>query len=184
MMPVRRLFFVAALAALATGGCGPARVKTEPVPVSLDVPAPPPRIIVPPEPEPAPPPAPEPEAPVQKALRRPAVATPPRPDSNSKPDATRAVASVPPPATLQQALAASPADIVRQVRDQLAQAQSDLRRVDYLGLNADAKSQYDTAKRFIGQAEQALTQKNLVFAAKVAEKAAGLAASLVGRVRP
>ena len=67
------------------------------------------------------------------------------------------------------------------MRDQLALATGALRRVDYLGLNADARSQYDTAKRFIEQAEQALKEKNLVFAAKVAEKAAGLAASLVGR---
>jgi hypothetical protein len=183
---VRRLVLVTAFVAIAAGGCATARVKTQPAPVRLEVPVPPPRIIVPPEPEPepaeAPAPAPEPETRVQKAPRRPPVVVPPRPVTT--PDTTRAVPPPQPPATLQQALPSSPADIVRQVRDQLAQAQSDLRRVDYLALSADAKSQYDTAKQFIAQAEQALTQKNLVFAAKVAEKAAGLAASLVGRMQP
>jgi hypothetical protein len=185
---VRRLLFVAALAALAAGGGATARVKAQPEPVLLDVPAPPPRIIVPPEPEPTPPPPPplepEPEARTPKSPRRVPMATPARPDS--KVEATKPAAPPPPQQapTLQQALPASPADIVRNVRDQLAQAQSDLRRVDYLALSADGKSQYDTAKRFIEQAEQALTEKNLVFAAKVAEKAAGLAASLVGRMQP
>jgi outer membrane biosynthesis protein TonB len=185
MVPVRGLVLAAALAAIAAGGCATSRVTTQPIPVRLDVPVPPPRIIVPPEPEPepaeVPAPAPEPETHVQKPPRRPPAVVPARPET--KTDATTHTAPpAQPPATLQQALPTSPADLVRQVRDQLAQAQSDLRRVDYLGLNADAKSQYDTAKQFIAQAEQALTQKNLVFAAKVAEKAAGLAASLVGRI--
>lgn len=67
------------------------------------------------------------------------------------------------------------------MREQLAQAQADLGRVNLKALSADAKSQYDTASRFIAQADQALREGNLVFAAKVAEKAAGLAASLAGR---
>jgi hypothetical protein len=75
----------------------------------------------------------------------------------------------------------SPADVERRVRQQVEQAKSDLDRVDYAKLNADGKSQYDTAKRFMEQADQALKEKNLVFAAKLAEKAAGLAAVLVGR---
>jgi protein-disulfide isomerase-like protein with CxxC motif len=47
-------------------------------------------------------------------------------------------------------------------------------------LNADAKIQYDTAKRFIRQADDALRAKNLVFAKEVAAKAAALAAQLGG----
>jgi hypothetical protein len=100
-----------------------------------------------------------------------------------KVDSPRAMQQAP-PATLQQALPDSPADIVRKVREQLGQAQTDLRRVDYRALGADGKSQYDTAARFVEQAEQALREKNLVFAGKVAEKAAVLAASLVGRIEP
>lgn len=191
MMLVRAVGIWGVIVALAAAGCATARAKAQPEPSALDVPAPPPRVIVPPDPEPAEPPAPvpEPEAPQQKPARR----LSPRPDARA--DQSRAEkkteaqppavepASPPsaPTATLQQALPAGQAEVARQVRDQLGQAQNDLRRVNYGALGADAKSQYDTAKRFIEQAEQALKEGNLVFAAKVAEKAAGLAASLVGR---
>lgn len=195
MTLVRRLYFGVVIVALAAGGCATARAKAQPEPPALEVPAPPPRVIVPPDPEPVqqPTPAPEPEAPQQKPPRRPAQRLEPRPDvargekKIEPPPVVETVNPAPPPAaatpaaTLQQALPATPTEVDRQVRGQLSQAQGDLRRVDYLALNADAKSQYDTAKRFIEQAEQALKEKNLVFAAKVAEKAAGLAASLVGR---
>jgi hypothetical protein len=86
-----------------------------------------------------------------------------------------------PTATLQPALPAAPSEIERQIREQLSQAAKDLGRVNYGGLNADGKSQYDTAKRFIEQADQALKDKNLVFAKNLAEKAAGLAGVLLGR---
>ena len=66
----------------------------------------------------------------------------------------------------------------RQVDDHLARAKKDLDRVDPKDLKPAARSQYDTAKQFIAQAEQARAEGNLVFAVKVAEKAAGLAASL------
>jgi hypothetical protein len=182
MMPVRGLLFGAMIAALAAGGCATARAKAPSGPVSLEAPAPPPRVIVPPEPEiPAPPvPAPEPGSVAPKTPRRSPVAGPAK--TEPKVDSPRAAQQAP-PATLQQELPASPSDIARKVREQLGQAQNDLGRVDYLALSADGKSQYDTAKRFIVQAEQALREKNLVFAAKVAEKAAGLAANLAGRIR-
>ena len=180
MMPVRRLFLAVMLASLAAGGCATARAKAQPLPVPLEAPAPPPRIIVPPEPQaPPPPPSPEPESRAVRPPKRPVTTMPARPEP--KVDVPRPAPPPPPAPTLQQALPTSPADLVRQVREQLVQAQSDLGRVDYVGLSADGQAQYDTAKRFIVQAEQALTEKNLVFAAKVAEKAAMLAASLVGR---
>ena len=59
-------------------------------------------------------------------------------------------------------------------------ATADLNRVDYRALNADARTQYDTAKRFIRQAEDAVRAKNLVFAKNLADKAAALAAQLAG----
>jgi hypothetical protein len=179
---VQRLFFAAVIVALASGGCATAKAKPGVAPAPLDVPAPPPRVIVPPEPEPVQPPAaaPEPEPKSQKPARR---VVAPRPET--KPDAVR-VAEPPPPAalpaaTLQQALPDTPAEVTRQVREQLAKAQADLRRVNYNALKPDARAQYDTAKQFITEAEQALSAGNLVFAVKVAEKAAGLAASLPGR---
>jgi outer membrane biosynthesis protein TonB len=179
---VRRLFLAAALLALASGGCATARAKTMVAPTPLEVPAPPPRIIVPPDPEPTPPTpiitevTPKPPA----AARRPA---PPRPETKTeapKPADPPAVAPAP-TATLQPVLPTSTSEAKRQVREQLARAREDLKRVNVAALSADAKSQYDTALRFVAQADQALNEGNLVFAAKVAEKAAGLAASLAIR---
>jgi hypothetical protein len=191
MRIVRRLMIGIVLAALGAGGCATARAKTPPVPAALEVPLPPPRVVVPPEPEPAAPEAsvPEPEPRQQKPARR----TPARSENRQEPPRTdkkpetpspvvEPVAPVPPPtATLQQALPTGQTEVERHVRDQISQATSDLSRVDYRALNPDARSQYDTAKRFIKEADQALKEKNLVYAAKVAEKAAGLAAVLVGR---
>ena len=63
----------------------------------------------------------------------------------------------------------------------LLQAGHGLNRVNYQALNADGRTQYDTAKRFISQAEEAVRAKNLVFASNLAEKAAALASQLSGR---
>jgi hypothetical protein len=46
-------------------------------------------------------------------------------------------------------------------------------------LNADGRAQYDAARRFIQQAEEALKQRNVVFAGKLADKAATMASVLV-----
>jgi hypothetical protein len=67
------------------------------------------------------------------------------------------------------------------VRILIAQAMDDLNRVNYQALNADARNQYDMAKRFAVQAEEAIRARNLVFANNLADKAAALAAQLLGR---
>jgi uncharacterized protein (DUF885 family) len=69
----------------------------------------------------------------------------------------------------------------RGIRASLTRARADLGRIDYRALNADARTQYDTAKRFIRQADDAIRSKNLVFAKSLADKAAALAAQLGGR---
>ena len=69
----------------------------------------------------------------------------------------------------------------RGIRASLQHASSDLNRVDYRALNRDARNQYDTAKRFVAQADAAIRTKNLVFAKNLAEKAATIAAQLAGR---
>jgi hypothetical protein len=69
----------------------------------------------------------------------------------------------------------------RSIRATLTKASGDLSRVDYRGLNIDARTQYDTAKRFIQQADEAVRAKNLVFAKNLADKAATLAAQLGSR---
>jgi hypothetical protein len=86
-----------------------------------------------------------------------------------------------PATTLQTTSPASEGEVERAVRATLVRATSDLNRVDYRGLNADARTQYDTAKRFIQQSDDAIRAKNLVFAKNLADKAAALAAQLAGR---
>ncbi len=165
--------------ALASGGCATARAKTPVAPTPLVVPAPPPRIIVPPDPEPPPAPptitevTPKPQTPV----RRPPA---PRPETKTeapKPADPPTVAPAP-TATLQPVLPTTASEARRQVGEQLERTKTSLKRVNLAMLSAEARSQYDTANRFVAQAAQALDEGNLVFAAKVAEKAASLAASL------
>jgi hypothetical protein len=86
-----------------------------------------------------------------------------------------------PPANLQTTPAQAEGEVERTIRASLTRANADLNRIDYRVLNADARTQYDTAKRFIRQADDALKTKNLVFAKNLADKAAALAAQLGGR---
>jgi hypothetical protein len=53
--------------------------------------------------------------------------------------------------------------------------------VDFGRLNAEARTQYDFANRYIQQAEDALSKKNLVFAEAFAKKAADIAVQLAGK---
>lgn len=69
----------------------------------------------------------------------------------------------------------------RDARDKITRAARDLGRVDYGKLNADARAQYDQSKRFMEQAQQALKDRNFVFASTLADKAAALAAGLAPR---
>jgi hypothetical protein len=63
----------------------------------------------------------------------------------------------------------------------LTRASRDLSRVDYSRLSSDSRAQYEQSKRFSEQAEQALKERNLIFAATLADKAATLAAELLGK---
>ncbi len=67
------------------------------------------------------------------------------------------------------------------MRDVMARASRDLGRVDYGRLSREGKAQYDQSKRFSEQAEQALKEKNFVYAMTLADKAAMLAAELAAR---
>lgn len=170
------------LLAVTASGCMRARAKTLPNGPPLDVPAPPPRIVLPLEAE-APPaqPVPSPEEP-----RR--APTPARPRPAAPAETPRAAeepprpAPVPPAATtLLTTPAAGQGEVERATRATMTRASADLNRIDYRALNANARTQYDTAKRFIQQAEDALRLKNLPFAKNLADKAAVLAAQLAGQ---
>lgn len=168
---------------------GQARTLVELPP--LDMPSPPPRVVeasIPPQS----PVITLPDEPRTNVLRPSPAPTPradtPRPAEPTRAEQTAAEPSRPaddsartPPTVLQTAPAQREGEVERRVRILIAQAFNDLNRVNYQALNADARNQYDTARRFAGQAEDALRARNLVFASNLADKAAGLAAQLSGR---
>jgi hypothetical protein len=186
---------VAAGALLALTGCTHARANTTPEMPGLEVPPPPPKAVEPTESEP-PQPVPlvkEParHTPVQAPRQSRPPAEPVRPEApRTEPPKIETVppADMPkieeaphPPTTLQTTPSQAEGEVERSIRIVLTKASNDLNRVDYRGLNADARTQYDQAKRFVQQADEALKAKNLVFARNLADKAATMAAQLAGR---
>jgi hypothetical protein len=181
-------------AVLLTSACTHASAKTTPEMPALQMPAPPPRDVEPTEvetPQPVPlateparnaparsrpaPPAPRPEPPKSEppkaAEPAPApAAEPPKPEEPARPLTT--IQSTPPTAE---------GEVERGIRAALQHATADLNRVDYRALNRDARTQYDTAKRFVSQADDAMRTKDLLYAKTMAEKAATIAAQLAGR---
>ena len=171
-----------AVLALSASACAKARAETVPDGPPLQMPEPPPRVLAPVELPLVSVVVPEPEAPpVAVAPPR----TPPRPQP-PKPQATPPAASVqppPPPAGPRDLRAASPTNTAteRSVRDMLERAGRDISRVNFSRLSAEGRAQYEQSRRFSEQAEEALKERNLFFAATLADKAATLAAELVGR---
>ncbi|HEX3644323.1 MAG TPA: hypothetical protein VHT95_01880 [Vicinamibacterales bacterium] len=185
----KTLWILVLMAPLAAG-CRHAQAKTSPETPALEMPSPPPREVEPMEvevpppvglvtepahnqparPRPSPPPTrvePKPEPP---KVETPAVEAPKPPEEPPKPQTT-----------LQMTPATAEGDVERAIRAALQRASADLNRVDYRALNADARNQYDTAKRWVQQADENIRTKNLVFARSIAEKAAAIAAQLAGR---
>lgn len=181
-MRTLQLFLVLVLAGVSGAACAKARASTAPVMPVLAPPPPPPRVVeqYPDEPVPTIEPGP-----VDAALTTPPVKTPPRPPA--KPDPPK---PEPPPAEPEPAAAATPALTLKpapgvagqteaSIRALLDRAARDLQRVNYAMLNADGRVQYDTARRFMQQSEDAMKGGNLAFAGKLADKAATMAAVLV-----
>ena len=173
--------------ALLLTGCARAHAAAAPSP-PLQVPAPPPRDIevrdvepLPSQPAPVTPVQPVPE-PARPAPPRPRPAEPPKPEPPKPADeaANPPVTPAPPP-TLQTAPTAADAELERGIRATLGRANTDLQRIDTRRLSAEARDQYETASRYIGQAQDAIRARNLVFARTLADKAATLAAQLAGR---
>lgn len=168
----------------ATAGCGKLRAATQPDLPALDTPPPPPRVIEPVQVEvPATPanqgtedqsPARQPPRPAP-ARTEPRPAPPPRADREPEREGAKAEESRP-SRTLQTGDSGSVSE--RAVRDELARASADLQRIDYRGLSPNLKEQYDVAKRFIQQSEEALKAGNLVYASTLAGKAAEIAGVL------
>jgi len=182
-----------ALAALLAPACVKTHANTTPEMPAMDVPPPPPRVVEPTETEP-PAPVPLPQEPARHATPAPPrqsrsteapkteapkpEAKPPEPPPPEPPREEPKTAPTPP---LQTTPTQEEGDLEKGIRGTLGRARSDLNRVDYRGLNSDARMQYDQAKRLAQQAEDALRAKNLVFARSLADKAASIAAQLAGR---
>ena len=163
------------------GACAAkAQVRTEVAVPLLDPPPPPPRVVAVYEPEPDPVPlAPtvEPATPVRPQPRpsRPEQ----RPETSTNAEPVESVARPAPPSLTLTPTPGSESQTVAAIRDLLGRATRDLSRVNAASLNNDGRTQYDTARRFIQQAEDALRARNVVFAGKLADKAATMAAVLV-----
>lgn len=177
---------------LLAAGCANKPVKAVAEVPPLDMPAPPPRIVEVAEPQ-QPPVVALPDEPRTTIRTRPAQpaqrtdtakpAEPPKTDVIAAETPKPAVDEPPktPPTTLQTTPTQREAQVERRVNSLIAQAMNDLNRVNYQALTPDARNQYDTAKRFATQAQEALRLRNLVFANNLADKAAALAAQLLGR---
>ena len=164
-------------ALLTFGSACAVQARTPLVHEPLEVPPVPPRVIVPEIDEVEPPvvdtaatrPAPQRTDAAAKPAEKPA--DPPKPATQDPPRADD-----PPRVRTPQTANDDQAD--RDVRSIMARAQSMLDRISYGPLSNAAKQQYDTAKRFIAQADRALKVRNYVFARNLADKAETLARQL------
>ena len=195
MARVRALSYIAAVAAIVTlpvwtGACARLHARTAgPV---LETPVPPARVIPkasPPiesQPIVASPPVGEVQPAEPTTINPPDNATPPPPvpvpAPTPPPVATERPAqpaAAEPPPTLQTT--ADPTAAEQRTRASLQAATRDLGRIDVRTLSADAKAQYDIARRYVEQATDALNEKKFEFAQQLADKAATLAALLQRR---
>ena len=174
-------------AAAFAGACAKAQARSVPDGPPLDVPIPPARVLAPLE-EPAlavAPPVDVPADAVPAASPPPAPVRPPQrrveQERPAEPVPAPVVEGPVEPRDLRPTSPALDAAAERDVREILVRAARDLGRVDVRNLNAEGRQQYDQSRRFTQQAEQALRDRNFVFAATLADKAATLAAGLVGR---
>jgi hypothetical protein len=181
-----RLLPLAVVLALALAGAAcSARAQVsvpEPELPELEPPPAPPRIVsiyVEPE-EPAPVEAPiaaEPTVPPRPQQPRPVPPTPQQPEP-ANPIGTPPPAP-PPPALTLTPVPGTEAKTEASIRALLGQVTKNLGRVNSTGLSSDGRTQFDAARRFVQQAEDALKAKNLLYAGKLADKAAAMAAVLV-----
>lgn len=191
-----RLAPLALMASVTLGGCAKTGPITAPAPALLEVPPPPPRVISLP---------PEPVAPVATTTTTPPsvpkASRPTRPPVRQDTGANRAGQAAPAtdaePAPVAEVPAERPAETPaqagpllrtpqtadesqadRRIRTVLTTAGALLSGVNVATLTREARAQHDTARRFIEQAQQALIERNYVFASYLADKAETLARGL------
>jgi len=173
-----------ALSAALAGGCAKARAETVPDGPPLATPQPPSRVFAPIEEEPLVS-SPVAEAPVAPPPRVPANTQParrtPPPEPEKPTPAPAPAASVEAPRVLSAVSAPLDPEAEKRINELLRNAKGDLSRVDYRGLTRGGREQYDSAKGFTEEAEKALKERNFIYAQTAADKAAKLAAELLGR---
>ena len=180
MIDMRALCVVLLTASL--GACAvKAQVRSEVEVPLLDPPPPPPRVVAAyPEPEPLTiAPTAEPVAPSRPAPRPARPEQRPEPAANTTEPVEAVARTTPPPSLTLTPTPGSEAQTVSAIQDLMLRAARDLSRVNAGALNTDGRSQYETARRFLQQAEDALKARNIVFAGRLADKAATMAAILV-----
>ncbi len=188
---LNKLLLIVAVAG-AAAGCASAQAKSPVEHPNLDVPPVPPRVVEA-LPVTAPPPNPVEDLPPVAALPpRPRTApTPAREANRADPkaaDNAAVEAPAPPPAPvaaptppLRTPGSVEGAEAARQVNDVVGRAKGTLGGIDYRRLSAERRSQYDSARLMITQAEDAVKAANFEFARNLAEKADRLANELKGR---
>ena len=173
------------------GGCSRLSARTAPAPPPpLDVPAPPPRIV---EALGTDSPSPgtlvdAPESSAPSTRRPPPRVEAPKPEPKPAEPPPTPVTEVPPPVepakpvtTLQTTPPEREAALEQQIRSKVELAGKTLNSIDYKKLPRSEQQQYDQAKNFLARAEEAILEKNLVFARQLAENAEKMAAQLAGR---
>ena len=172
-------------AALLASACASAQAQQQvmlPDTAPLTVPAAPSHVVVPAAPEPLPAPVVETPAPQTNppaaigGAARPRQDPPPRP---AAPPTPQPAAPQPAPAA-PTPLEATPNQgaLELRARELKDSAERALEKIDYKALGADGRAQYDTAKRFLKQADDALKAKNIVYAWQLADKANTIATLL------
>lgn len=175
-------------AAALVSACTAASAARSSAKVPLEVPEPPPRAEIQPVPA-ADITAPQQPLPVPSApsvqTTAPPVAAPTTAAAASPPPATPSpVVASPeparpaPPPELRPSGAAGLTRTAAQVREAIGRTKQKLDLIDRRRLNAGKQADYDSARRFLSQAENAVTANNLLLAQSSAEKAETLADGL------
>ncbi len=166
-------------------GCAKARAETVPDGPPLAMPPPPPRVFLPVDEEPPlaaapvvvePPTTEAPQVPQRRPPRRATTTESEKPEPAPQPAPPAAEA----PRELRAASTPADAEANKKILALLQVASRNLNQVDYQKLSVAGREQYEQAKSFGEQANEALTQRNYVFAETLADKAAKLASELLG----
>jgi flagellar biosynthesis/type III secretory pathway protein FliH len=178
------------VAAVSAAACGAkARAQTVPDSPPLAIPAPPSRVFAPVEDEE--PLVSSPVAPETPPAQPPRLSNPRPPARRPQPAEERAEQAPAPtpapqpsaetPRELRAASSPADADAERKIADLTRRATQTLNNIYYQGLSTARRETYDQAKAFLREAEQAMKERNFVYAETLADKAAKLASELVGR---